>query len=168
MPFPRLLRIFGQLSLARFRSADAGRTPSEGSEKAPKQRRQASEPMSIISRPWKSRGKTACTSDRANSSPPTSTLPSSSEAESPTSDVGIHQMPSPTPLPATGPSVPLTNLSIVPHTEITPVQNLVSDTVAEAWNAVNDGPKDPNMSRRLNAVGVFSVPVPSVRFSVVS
>jgi hypothetical protein len=169
MPFPRLLRTFSLPSLVHPRSADTGRkSSSKGSDKAPKQRRQASEPMSIASRPWKKfRGKTARTNDLADSSPSTSILPLSSKVESPTSGVGIHEIPPPTPLPAAGPNAPLTNLSMVPHTEIMPALNPASDTLAEAWNVVN-GPNNSNMSRRLNAVGTSSVPVPSVRFSSVS
>ena len=170
MSLSRLLRRFSQPNLSRSTSADVRRTPSsDNSDEAPHQRRQPSGPMSIIPRSWKrSRKERATTSNQTDSSQATSTLPLSSKVENPTSDAGIHQMPSPSPLPAAGPNVPLTNLSMVPHTEIVPVRNLVSDTLAEAWNAVNDGPSDSNTSRRLNAVGASSVPVPSVRFSAVS
>ncbi|KAI0252756.1 hypothetical protein BJV78DRAFT_266553 [Lactifluus subvellereus] len=152
--FSHSLRKFNQPSLARSTSADAGRTPSsDNSDEAPQQRRQASEPMSIIPRSWKrSRKETATTDDHTDPSQATSTLPLSSKVENPTSNAGIREMPPSTPLPAAGLNVLVTDLSMVPHTEVMPVRNPVSDTLAEIWDADKDGPNDSNMSRRLNAV----------------
>jgi hypothetical protein len=80
----------------------------------------------------------------------------------------MHEMLPPAPPPAAGPNVALTNLPMVPHTEGLPVLHAVSDTLAGAWSAVKDGSKDSNMGGRLDAVGAFSVPVPSAYLSAVS
>lgn len=56
------------------------------------------------------------------------------------------------------PQVPPTNLAIVPPPEGKPAISLISDKLAEAWDAVKDGPKAASMSRGLDAVGVSSAP----------
>jgi hypothetical protein len=66
-------------------------------------------------------------------------------------------MPLPMSLPATGPDVLLTNLPMVPRAETMSVSNPMPDSLSEAWNAVKDGPKVSNVSRRLNATGASSV-----------
>ena len=151
MPFPRLLRKFSQPNLTRTTTTDhAGRSPSSnGSNSASKQQRQPSEPVPTLPRPW--RRKTTSTGDRAGSSSPVT-----SKVESVASEV--EKNPLPMSLPAAGPDVYLTNLSVVPHTEMMSVLSPVSDTLAEAWDAVKDGPKDSNKNPRLNTVGASSVP----------
>jgi hypothetical protein len=128
MSFSHLLRKSGQSSFAHSDPTDAETNPhwqaSADDPDDPPQHRHASESTSAIHLPWRKKRPSAVDGQSQLASP-TPLIP---KAQSPPSDGGMAEM---TP-PAIGP---------------------VPDTLTEAWDAVKDNPKIPNMSRELDAVG---------------
>jgi hypothetical protein len=154
MSFSRLLRKFSQSNLARPASADAASSPSPHASDKPPQRRQASEPMPLVPRPW--RRKRRSTAGHSSISLPTSTSPPATpKAESHASVGGSCEMPVPMPLPVPS-SVSLLNLSVAPPPEVTPATGPVPDKLAEAWDAVKEDPRIAKTSRELDAIGTSS------------
>jgi hypothetical protein len=149
MPFARLLRRFSQPTLAHSVPTDAGSGTSDDSN-IPLRGRQVSESVSTIRRPWKA--KRLPSTDHANPSQLTPTPPLTPNANSPTSESGVDEIP---PVPAI-PSVLLTNVVVVHSSEVVPAINPVSDKLADGWDAVKEDPKIANTSRKLDTAGVFS------------
>jgi len=150
MSFTQALGKFSQRSSD---ADDAGGGASDNSNH-PSQRRQASEPTPTKSRFW--RVKRPSTPNRSNLSQPMPT-----QTENPTSTDGVIAMPSPTPL---GPPTPLpttpdvfaTNLDRSPLPEMTSTMSFVPDRLAEAWNAIKDGPSIPKASGGLDTISASS------------
>jgi hypothetical protein len=162
MSFSRLLRKLSQPSLAHPAPTSAGSSPRASAddphESHTGKRRQASEPMPAIPRPW--RRKRPATADRSSLSQSTSTptLPPP-KAESPTSDGGMRDTPAPMPLPTSTPGVFLTNLAMLPPPEMIPAVDPVQDKLTEAWTLVKDDPKIADKTPGLNTAGASSVPM---------
>ena len=144
MPFSRLLRTSSQPSLADSALADAGGSTSDDSN-LPRQGWQASGSKATIRhRPWKADGP----SITDHSSPSQSTaVPPSTESK-----VDTH-----TPPDTAITSVQLNSVA-VPSPERIPAIGAVQDKLAEAWDAVKDGPKIAGTSCALRAVGVSAAP----------
>ena len=161
MPFPQVLRKFSHPNLARSESApDAGHDSSDDSNK-PTRRRQASEAMPTKSRWW--RAKRPSTTRHSSLSQPTFAHTLTSKAESPDSEDGVNVMPLSNPLPSTA-GVFVTNPDKASLPEMIPTGNPAPDKLAEAWDTIKDGPNVGSTGRRLDAIGVSSIPF----FSVVS
>ena len=153
MSFSRLLNKYTKPSSSHSAPPDVGSShPSEDSNRP--QNRQT---HATIPRPW--RWKKPSTTDRARSSPLSSSLPptSNANAEGSTSEGGVHESPVTMPLPFT-PSFSPTSLAIVSPPEAIPPISPASDKLVKAWDAVKTGPKVSSISRELEAVGVCSVP----------
>ena len=150
MSFAQLLRKFSQPNLAGSVAHDAGVDASDDSNKL-RQQRQASEPMPTMHRFWR-RTKKSSTTDRSNPSESTSIHPLPPKTESSTSEDGVIAVPLPIPLPTT--PVFANNLDRVSPPEMIPTVSPVPDKLAEAWDAIKDGPNIANASRRLDTVGV--------------
>jgi hypothetical protein len=161
MSFSRLLRKLSQPSLAHSAPTSAGSSPRASAddphESPTGKRRQASEPMPAIPRPW--RRKRPSTADRSSLSQSTSSLPPLPKAESPTSDGGMRDTPAPMPLPTSTPGGFLTNLATLPPPELIPAVGPVQDKLTEAWSLVKDDPKIADKTPGLNAAGASSVPM---------
>lgn len=153
MPFAHLLRRTSQPTLARSGRADARSGASDDSNIPMRRGRQASELMSTIRRPWKT--KTPSITDRPNPSESTPTPPLTFKAKGPTTESGGDEI-----LPPVHavPSLILTNDSIVPSPETVPAVGTVPDELADAWDPVKDDQKIANTSRALDTVGVYYVP----------
>lgn len=151
MSFAQVLRKFSQPNLARSADADAddGGGASDNSNNPP-QRRQASEPTltKLKSRFWGM--KRPPTPHRSNLSQPTPT-----QSENSTFTDGVIRMPSPIPLPTT-PGVFATNPDVAPPPEMIPPVSPVPDRLAEAWDAIKDGPSIPKASKGLDTIGAPS------------
>lgn len=147
MSFAQALRKFSQPNLAHSADADAGSGTSDNSNNLT-QRRQASEPTLTKSRFW--RVKRPPTPHRSNLSQPTPT-----QAENSTSTDGVIAMPSPAPLPTT-PDVFATNFYTAPPPEMIPPVSPVPDKLAEAWDAIKDGPSIPKAKEGLDTIGASS------------
>ncbi len=153
MPFFSLLRKSNQPSLARPASADVASDPFSANPDELPQRRRKTEPTPSLPRPW--RRKAASTVTRASSSPPTGpALPVTPKVESPASDAAIREIPTPMPLP-TGSGVFLTNLTMVPPTEMIQAISPVPDLLAATWDKVKEGPKGVSMDRSLDVLGAL-------------
>jgi len=150
MSFAQLLRKFSRPNLARSVAHDAGVNASDDSNKS-RQQRQANEPMLTMDRFW--RTKKPSTADRSNPSESTSIHPLPPKTESSTSEDGVIAVPLPIPLPTT-PSVFANNPDRVSPPEMIPTMSPVPDKLAEAWDAIKDGPNIANARRRLDTVGV--------------
>jgi hypothetical protein len=154
MPFPQVLRKFSHPNLARS-APDTGNDASDNSNKPPR-RRQASEAMPTMSRWW--RAKRSSTTGHSSPSQPTFIHTPTSKAESPKSEDVVNVMPlSKKPLPSTA-GVFVTNPDKASLPEMIPTGNLAPDKLAEAWDAIKDGPNVSSTGRRLDAIGVFFVP----------
>jgi hypothetical protein len=105
--------------------------------------------MATIRRPWKA--KRPSIADHSN----THTRALTSNAEGPTTESGVGELPPPVPAV---PSVILTNDSIVPSSGIIPAAGTVPDKLADAWDALKADPKFANTSRELDTVGASSAP----------
>ena len=159
MSFSRFVRKFGQPSLAHPAPAGSGNSPqtfTEDPHERPK-RRQASEPTPAVPRPWWR--KRPWTMGRSSQYQATSSPLSIPKAQSSAPDVEVPEMPLPMPLP-TFPGVSMTNLAMIPPPEVIPAVVPALDKLAEARDAVNDGPNMAETSRKLDSVGSFSVPPP--------
>jgi len=66
-------------------------------------------------------------------------------------------MPLPVPLPII-PDVFAINPDMAPPPEMIPTVSPVPDRLAEAWDAIKDGPSIPKANGGLHTVGVSSVP----------
>jgi hypothetical protein len=157
MSFSRLLGKFSQPSFADSDPTGAGSSPhwqaSADDPDDPPQRRDASESTPTTTRPWRKKRSSAV--DHSTQSQLASTTPLIPKVESPTSDGGMTPT---TPLPTT-PGVFLTNLAVVPSPDMIAI-GAVPDTLSDAWEAVKDNPKIPNVSRELDAVGALSATRP--------
>lgn len=164
MSFSRLLRKFSQPSFAHSDPTGAGSSPRASADDSddPPRRRHASESTPPIPRPWRRKRPSTATVDRSSQSQLASSPVSIPKVDSPTSDGGMAEMPLPMP-PPTNTGVFLTNLTMVPSPDMIPAIGPVPDTLADAWDAVKENPRNPNMSRELDAVGAFSVPLPLPR-----
>jgi hypothetical protein len=149
-----LRRKLGRPSHARSVTTDARTNPSGDSVNAP-QRRQASEPVLTMSLPW--RTKEPSTNDHSELSLPDPTPILESKAENPTSENGVNATSSPMPLPV-APSGVLVNLAVLPSPDMMPAISPLSDKLTEAWEAVKDDKSGASMSRKLDIVGVSSIP----------
>jgi hypothetical protein len=151
MPLPQVLRKFSHPNLARSARPDSGSSASDDSKKPP-QRRQASEAMPNTSRWWRAKRSSTrpSTPDSSNPSGPTFTYP---PMPSPKSEDGTNTMPSSIPLPATASEL-ATSPDKTSSPEMIPT---VPDRLAEAWDAIKDGP-NVSASRRLDTIGASSVP----------
>ena len=156
MSFAQVLRKFSQPNLAHSADADAGPGTSDNSNNNNlTQRRQASEPTPTKSRFW--RVKRPPSRHRSNLSQPTPT-----QHENSTFTDGVVAMPSPTPLPTT-PDVFATNLYTVPSPEMIPPVSPVPDRLAEAWDAIKDGPSIPKAREGLDTVGASASLAPYLK-----
>ncbi|KAI9459301.1 hypothetical protein F5148DRAFT_1319736 [Russula earlei] len=155
MSFSRLLRKFSQPNLARSASPDTKSTPpADKSDKSPS-RRQASEPIPTIPRPW--RRKRPSTTDRSPPSRPTSIPSLPAKAQDPTTpDGGVREKPLPIPV-STSPGVFLTTFTVEPPPELIPDISSVPDKLREAWTTVRDDPTVTNATRGLNTIGDSAV-----------
>jgi hypothetical protein len=151
MPFPQVLRKFSHPNLARS-APDAGTDSSDDSNKPPR-RRQASE-AKPMSRWW--RAKRPSTADHPSPSQPIFTHTPTPKAESFHSEDGVNVMPSSNPLPSTT-GVFVTNPDKASLSEI-PTRSPAPDKLAEAWDAIKDGPNVVSTSRKVDTIGVSSIP----------
>jgi hypothetical protein len=159
MSVARLLKKFGQTSLARPTSTDGRSSPSaDDPNNLP--HRQQGEATPAFSRPW--RKKRPSTTDHSGVSRQKSTSPLIPEAENSASEHEVHETSPQMALPTTSSVF----LSTFPMTE--PPPKIVSavvplpDELAEAWNVVRDDPNFANSSRGIHSVGTSSAPIHSV------
>jgi len=154
MSFSRLLKKYSQPSFPHSAPTGAGGDPSSGDSDKPSQRRQASEPTPTIPRPWR---KKTSTTDRAqaNLSLSSSILPSTANAESPTSEGKTCEMPVSMSLPPTVGFLP-TNLSMEPPPEATPAISPIPDNLAEAWDVASRNVS--NVIRAIDAIDAVGAP----------
>jgi len=152
MPFSRLSRTSSQPTLADSDLADAGGSTSDGSN-LPRRSSGSKASVWIEShrphRPWKAKGPSTDHSSPSQSTP----IPPSTERRVDT-------------FPKPDPAIPSVHLnSVTVHSpERIPAIGAVPDKLAEAWDAVKDGPKIADRSRSLPAEddGVSAAPSPYI------
>ena len=153
MSFSRLLKKYSQASITRPAPTDVGVNHSVEDPNRPSQRRQASDPTPSIPRPWRRKKSSTIDHGHATSPQPPPVLPSTA-GERPTTEGAVSGT-SP-PIPATS-SVFLTNMTILPQSELMPAVSPATDTLAEAWDVVKDGPQVSVINRVLDVIGLFLV-----------
>jgi hypothetical protein len=144
MPFSRLLRTSSHPTLADSDLADAGGSTSDDSNLPSLDWQASGSKATIRHRPLKAKGPS--TIDHSSPSQSTS-IPPSTESRVDT-------------FPAPDPAIPSVHLNsvAVSSPERIPAIGAVQDKLAEALDAVKDGPKIADTSRALHAVGVSAAP----------